>query len=54
MESHVFDPESGVSSVAKRTVQCLDQWKAVLGQYDYTIMHIAGDLNCRVDFSCGE
>ena len=38
-----------MSSVAKTTAQCLDQWKAVLGQYDYTIVHIAGDRNCWGD-----
>ena len=36
---YIFDPEAWVSSVAKTTAQRLDQWKAVLGQYDYTIMH---------------
>ena len=43
---YIFDPESCVSSVAKTTAQRLDQWKAVLGQYYYTIMHIARDRNC--------
>ena len=38
-----------MSSVAKTTAQRLDQWKAVLGQYDYTIVHIAGDRNCWGD-----
>ena len=31
---YIFDPEAWVSSVAKTTAQRLDQWKAVLGQYD--------------------
>ena len=45
---NIFDPDAFVSSVAKTTAQRLDQWKAVavLGQYDYTIMDIAGDINC--------
>ena len=47
--AYIFDPEACVSSVAKTTAQRLDQWKAVLGQYDYTIMHIAGDRNCWGD-----
>ena len=38
-----------MSSVAKTTAQRLDQWKAVLGQYDYIIVHIAGDRNCWGD-----
>ena len=49
----IFDPEACVSSVAKTTAQRVDQWKAVSGQYDCTIMHIAGDHNCRRDFSRG-
>ena len=44
--AYIFDLETCVSSVAKTTAQRLDQWKAVLGQYDCTIMHIAGDRNC--------
>ena len=44
--AYIFDPEACVSSVAKTTVQRLDQRKTVLGQYDYTIVHIAGDRNC--------
>ena len=44
--AYIFDPEACLSSVAKTTAQRLDQWKAVLGQYDYTIVHIAGDRNC--------
>ena len=38
-----------MSSVANTTAQRLDQWKAVLGQYDNTIVHIAGDRNCWGD-----
>lgn len=44
--AYIFDPEACVSSVAKTTAQRLNQWKAVLGQYEYTIVHIAGDRNC--------
>ena len=47
--AYIFDPETCVSSVAKTAAQCLDQWKAVLGQYYSTIMHIAGDRNCCDD-----
>ena len=36
---YIFDPEACVWSGAKTTAQRLDQWEAVLGQYDYTIMH---------------
>ena len=46
---YIFDPEACVSSVAKTTAQRLDQRKAVLGQYDHTIVHIAGDRNCWGD-----
>eukprot|EP00752_Nemacystus_decipiens_P002231 g2116.t1 len=42
--AYIFNPEACVSSVAKTTAQRLDQWKAVLGQYDYTIEHIQGDV----------
>ena len=38
-----------MSSVSKPTAQRLDQWKTVLEQYDYTIVHIAGDRNCWGD-----
>ena len=34
-----------MSSVTKTTAQRLEQWKVVWGQYDYTIVHIAGDRN---------
>ena len=47
--SYIFYPEAWVSSVAKTTAQRLDQWKVVLGLYDYTIVHIAGDRNCWGD-----
>ena len=43
--AYIFDPDACVSSVAKMTTPRLDQWRAVLAQYDYTIMHIAGDRN---------
>ena len=39
-----------MSSVAKATAQRLSQWKSVLRQYDYTIVHVAGDRNCWGDF----
>jgi len=44
-----FDPEACVSSVPKTTAQRLEHWKTVLGQYDYTIKHIAGERNCWGD-----
>ena len=47
--AYIFDPEACVSAVAKTTAQRLDQWKAVLGQYDYTIRHISGERNCWGD-----
>ena len=43
--AYSFDPDACVSSVAKTMTPRLDQWKAVLGQYYYTIVHIAGDRN---------
>ena len=43
--AYIFDPEACVLSVAKTTAQRLDLWKAVLGQYDRIILHIAGDGN---------
>ena len=49
--AYIFDREAFVSSVAKTTAQRLDQWKAVLGQYDCTIMHVAGDHNCWGGFA---
>ena len=51
--ARIFDPEACVSSVTKATAQRLDQWKAILGQYDCTIMRIAGDRNCWGDCSRG-
>ena len=47
--AYTFDPEACVSPVAKTTAQRLNQWEVVLGQYDYTIMHIAGHRNCWGD-----
>ena len=46
---YIFYAEACVSSVAKTTAQRLDQWKAVLGQYDYTIVYIARDRKCWGD-----
>ena len=46
---YIFVPDACVSSVVKTTAQRLDQLKAVLGQHDNTIMHIAGDRDCRRD-----
>jgi len=47
--AYIFDPEACVSSVPKTTAQRLEHWKTVLGQYDYTIKHIAGERNCWGD-----
>ena len=47
--AYIFNPETCVSSVPKTTAQRLEHWKAVLGQYDYTIQHIAGERNCWGD-----
>ena len=47
--AYIFDPEACVSSVPKTTAQRLEHWKAVLGQYDYTIQHISGERNCWGD-----
>eukprot|EP00903_Cladosiphon_okamuranus_P021853 g20089.t1 len=46
--AYIFNPEACVSSVPKTTAQRLENWKAVLGQYDYTIQHIEGpSKHCR-------
>ena len=47
--AYIFDPDACVSSVPKTTAQRLEHWKAVLGQYDYTIQHISGERNCWGD-----
>ena len=47
--AYIFNPEACVSSVSKTAAQRLEQWKAVLGQYDYSIRHIAGERNCWGD-----
>ena len=47
--AYIFDLDACVSSVAKTTAQRLDQWKAVLRQYDFTIAHIAGARSCWGD-----
>ena len=44
----IFNPEVCVSSVPKTTAQRLEHWKAVLGQYDYTIQDIESERNCWV------
>jgi len=46
--AYIFNPEVCVSSVPKTTAQRLEHWKAVLGQYDYTIQHIESERNCWV------
>ena len=46
---YIFDSGACVSSLAKTTAQRLDEWKAVLGPCDYTIVRIAGDHNCWGD-----
>ena len=47
--AYIFALEAYVSSVAETAEQGMDQWRAVLRKYDYTIMHIAGDRNCCDD-----
>ena len=47
--AYIFYPDACVSSVAKISTQRLNQWKAVLRQYDFTIVHIAGARNCWGD-----
>ena len=47
--AYIFEPDACVSSVPKTTAQRLDNWKMVLVQYDYTIMHISGEHSCRGD-----
>ena len=33
----------------KTAAQRLENWKMILAQYDYTIMHISGERNCWGD-----
>ena len=47
--AYIFEPEACVSSVPKTTAQRLKNWKMVLTQYDYTIMHVSGERNCWSD-----
>ena len=47
--AYIFNPDACVSSVSKTAAQRLEQWKAVLGQYGYSIRHIAGERNCWGD-----
>ena len=51
----IFEPEACVSLVPKTAAQRLENWKTVLAQYDYTIMHIFGERSCWEDlFSVGQ
>ena len=43
--AYIFELEACVSSVPKTAAQRLDDWKTVLAQYDYTIIHISGECN---------
>ena len=47
--TYIFNPEACVTSVTKAMTQRLENWKAVLGQYRYAIVHIPGERNC-----CGD
>ncbi|CAN0065761.1 unnamed protein product [Sphacelaria rigidula] len=47
--AYIFDPEACVTTRAKAAAQRLEQWKTVLGQYDYSIRHISGERNCWGD-----
>ena len=43
---YIFNPEACVTSVTKAMAQRLENWKAVLGRYQYAIEHIPGERNC--------
>ena len=47
--TYIFNPYACVTSVSKALAQRLEGWKAVLGQYRYTICHISGDRNAWGD-----
>ena len=47
--AYIFNPEACVSSVSKAATQRIENWKMVLSQYDYVIMHITGERNCWGD-----
>ena len=45
----IFEPEACISSVPKTGAQRLENWKIVLAQYDYRIMHYSGQHICWTD-----
>ena len=47
--AYIFELEARVSSVPKTGAQRLENWKMMLAQYDYTIMHIYGESKCWRD-----
>ena len=47
--AYIFKPEASVSSVPKTTAQRLENWKMVLAQYDYMIMHTSDERICWGD-----
>ena len=44
--TYILNPEACVTSVTKAMARCLENWKAVLGQYRYVTEHIPGERNC--------
>ena len=44
--AYIFELEAYFSSVPKTAAQRLENWRMVLVQYDYTIMHNSGERNC--------
>ena len=47
--AYIFEPEACVSLVPKTAAQRLENWKMVLAQYDYAMMHISGERSCWGD-----
>ena len=47
--AYILEPEACVSSVLKTATQRRENWKMVLAQYDYTIVHISGERSCWED-----
>ena len=47
--AYIFEPEACDSSVLKTAAQRLENWKMVLTQYDFMVMHVSEVRNCWAD-----
>ncbi|CAM9635089.1 unnamed protein product, partial [Discosporangium mesarthrocarpum] len=43
--AYIFHPASCITDLSKATAQRLPHWATFVGQYDYTVRHIAGERN---------